>query len=64
MQDFQQRVVDEKKELDEKVTKLRAFIHTEQFDSLDGNEKIRLWRQADAMGVYSSVLGERIEAFK
>jgi hypothetical protein len=63
MQPHQQRVVDEKAELDEKLEKLRAFFGTDRFDGLDTDEKKRMWRQADHMEAYSGVLGERIAAF-
>ena len=63
LQPHQQRVVDEKAELDEKLAKLKAFFDTDLFKSLDEDEQERMWRQADHMGDYSSVLGERIAAF-
>lgn len=63
LQPYQSRVVSEKAELDEKLTKLRDFLGTETFAGLDGAEKDRLQRQADHMSAYSSVLGERIAAF-
>ncbi len=64
MQPHQQRVVDEKKELDDKLTKLHAFFTaTPTFESLDSAEQSRLRRQAELMGQYSAILGERIAAF-
>lgn len=63
MQPHQQRVVAEKAELDEKLTKLRAFIGSETFLRLDTAEQVRLRMQAVHMAAYSQVLGERIEAF-
>jgi hypothetical protein len=59
----QQRVFAEKEELDDKLTKLKAFFGTEIFAGLDDAEMDRLQRQADHMGAYSDVLGERIAAF-
>lgn len=64
MQPHQQRVVDEKKELDDKLTRLQAFFKTSTFDELDDAERSRLVHQAAIMGEYSTVLGERIAAFK
>lgn len=61
---FQQRVRDEKQNLDEKLTKLVQFLRTPAFDTLAQAEKDRLVRQSVAMAEYSIVLGERIEAFK
>lgn len=59
----QQRVVDEKAELDERFEKLRAFIRTPTFNGLDGAEQDRLHQQVAVMGRLSDILGERIEAF-
>ena len=44
MQPHQQRVVDEKRELDEKLSKLTAFISSEKFTSIvaDKAERVRL----------------------
>lgn len=64
MQDFQQRVVDEKAELDDKRDKLDVFIRTNPvFGKLPGAEAKRLVRQYRAMTAYSEILGERIAAF-
>jgi hypothetical protein len=63
MQPHQQRVVDEKTELDEKLKKLDAFGRTELFASLPADEQGRLNRQHSVMEQYSAVLGERIAAF-
>ena len=61
----QQRVVDEKRELDEKLQKLTAFISSEKFVSIvqDEAERERLVCQEEAMADYSAILAERIEAF-
>jgi hypothetical protein len=63
MQPHQQRVVDEKKELDEKSSKLNAFFNTAIFDKLSSEEQDRMHRQYELMVQYSAVLGERIAAF-
>lgn len=64
LQPHQQRVVDEKSELDAKLTKLADFIVSSPiFKALPGDEKQRLYRQHVAMRAYSTVLGERIKAF-
>ena len=59
----QQRVVDEKTDLDEKLTKLLAFFQTDMFKSLLEAERSRLRNQARFMDGYSAVLEERIAAF-
>ncbi|SDC66662.1 hypothetical protein SAMN05428966_10271 [Massilia sp. PDC64] len=63
MQPHQQRVVDEKAELDDKRSKLLNFTGTTVFTGLDAEERRRLLNQLDAMDVYSDILGERIAAF-
>lgn len=60
----QQRVVDEKAELDKKATALRQFIGSNPlFDTIDAAEQERLRKQNDVMWQYSEILGARIAAF-
>lgn len=59
----QVRVIEEKKELEEKITKLDAFIAGEKFDALEEVERIDLRDQRSAMADYSAVLGNRISRF-
>lgn len=61
----QQRVLDEKRELDEKLQKLTAFISSEKFSTIvqDEAERGRLVCQEETMKDYSAILAERIEAF-
>jgi hypothetical protein len=63
MQAFQQRVVDEKKELDDKIAKLETFSEGPIFGGLSEAEQGRLSKQVEYMQMYSDVLGERITAF-
>jgi hypothetical protein len=64
MQAHQERVVVEKKELDEKLNKLKAFIEGGAiFKTLPEDEKHRLNRQFDVMAEYSRILRQRIDAF-
>lgn len=63
MQPHQQRVVDEKDELEEKLTKLNSFIGGTIYDSLSADERNRLSRQAVIMKDYLDILNERINAF-
>jgi len=60
---FTARVVVEKRELDEKLAKLTAFMDTAVYASLSADERGRLCMQRNAMDQYSSILGERIAAF-
>lgn len=59
----QQRVLDEKTELDDRSTKLQAFFSNPIFSGLPADERGRMQKQAAAMQAYSQVLGERIAAF-
>lgn len=60
----QQRVIDEKTELDDKARKLSAFIgENALFEKLDAAEQERMKVQNDLMWQYSEVLGQRIAAF-
>lgn len=59
----QQRVIGEKVQLDDKLTKLDGFIGTPVFSGLPETEQELLKLQADAMRVYRDVLARRIEAF-
>ena len=64
MAPHQQRVVDEKTELDKKAHALSEFIGDNPiFDTLDAAEQERLREQNDVMWRYSEILGARIEAF-
>lgn len=65
MQPHQQRVVNEKAELDQKAGALTQFIATSPvFDTLDAAEQERLREQCEVMWQYSEILGKRIAAFK
>lgn len=63
MAPHQQRVVDEKAELDERIKKLRLFLPTDICLSLPFDERGRLKRQLAVMEEYSGILEERIAAF-
>lgn len=59
----QYRVISEKANLDEKLTRLVRFIESERFAELLSEEQERMQRQCRIMGEYSDVLQERITAF-
>lgn len=63
LQPHQQRVVDEKAELDSKRDRLTEFLKGPIFRSLPEDEQERLSRQASIMEQYSGVLAERIVNF-
>jgi len=64
MEPHQERVVEEKKELDAKLRKLDEFMETAFFEELDDTEKYLLRKQAQYMQSYSDTLRDRIELFK
>jgi hypothetical protein len=59
----QQRVIDERAELQDKTEKLAAFFGSPIFQRLGDAEKFRLRAQIDAMVVYGNILAQRIAAF-
>jgi hypothetical protein len=63
MQPYQQRVVDEKDQVSERLSKLYAFFRQPTFASLPDAERTRLRSQARFMDGYAAVLEERIAAF-
>jgi hypothetical protein len=63
-QAHQQRALDEKNALDEKLDRLRTFISANPtFKTLPDNERRLLGRQFEVMAEYSSILSQRIAAF-
>jgi hypothetical protein len=64
MLSHQQRVVDEKTDLDDKLDRLITFFDTTIYKSLHIDEQARLAQQCEYMSKYSQVLGERITAFQ
>ncbi len=63
MQDWQQRIIDEKTLLDERREKLGEIKNTRLFVALPWQEQEQLNTQAHLMTAYSAVLGERIANF-
>jgi hypothetical protein len=60
MSDFKSRLEIEKSELDEKRSKLEAFINGENFNSIDPSQQELLKQQLPVMGEYSDILAERL----
>jgi len=63
LQPHQQRVVDEKNELAERLEKLNAFLVSQTCLSLPFEERCLLARQARAMAQYLDILLDRIARF-
>ena len=64
MKEYQDRVVKEKKELDDKIAKLKTFLYGETVKGVEEAEQVRMWTQYHLMCRYAKVLGERIAAFE
>lgn len=60
----QQRVIDEEKELNDKVSKLNNFIASELFKAVDSKEQNLLYQQFNAMSTYHNILKQRINLWK
>ncbi len=63
LQPHEQRVVDERLELIEKITKLHAFFKTDIFENLQEEDQNLLEEQVQLMMNYSDVLLKRINRF-
>ena len=61
MQPFIERMIDEYKELSERLKKLIAFTKTDKFAELAKEQRDLLEEQRKAMSHYKKVLGQRIE---
>lgn len=64
MEAYQERVVDERADLDGKLQRLAAFGGGSMFVTLPAEEQKRLRRQLAAMREYLTVLDERIAAWQ
>lgn len=58
-----QRVIGEKAQNDDRLSKLTAFMKTQAFLDLPAKSRQLMTAQAESMGELSQVLGERIDEF-
>ena len=63
MEAFIERMIVEKNELQDRVTKLEKFINGEKFKELKGLEQVYLKEQLKFMKGYLSVLRQRINFY-
>ena len=63
MEAFVERMITEKDELQDKVTKLENFVNGEKFKELKGLEQVYLKEQLSFMRGYLSVLKQRINFY-
>lgn len=63
MKDHEVRVVSEKAELDDKITKLVCFMMSDTYSSMPPVDQGLLMVQVRSMKMYSECLSDRIERF-
>lgn len=61
--DYQQRVLEENQQLEDRIKKLTYYLSTQQFQLLDERDQQLLSDQLDAMLEYQSILIARIVRF-
>lgn len=61
MSDFKTRLVEEQVQLEDKLSKLKSFIESDKFESIDDAQRALLKAQANAMSTYNQCLKERLE---
>lgn len=61
MSDFKTRLVEEQVQLEDKLSKLKSFIESDKFESIDNAQRALLKVQANAMSTYNQCLKERLE---
>lgn len=62
-QTFVDRMVDELNELEDKIAKINAFIHSHTFSELQKIEQHMLYSQGTAMAAYLCALNMRLEYY-
>lgn len=60
MEGFKRRLIEEQVQLEDKLTKLNAFIESEKSKSIDPVQRSLLIVQAGAMHTYNECLKERL----
>lgn len=63
MKPYQERIIEEKDQLDLKKDKLSVFVQSPYFVEMDDSEQRLLSLQLALMEEYSAVLGQRISLF-
>ena len=60
MDAFKVRLINEQFDLQEKISKLKPFIESENFNKIDDSQQKLLMDQLDAMERYNNILVERL----
>ena len=61
MKDYLKRLIDEHKDLNEKISKLYDFLNSEKFIELSEEEQVLLDAQYHAMQTYGFIIAERLK---
>lgn len=61
MKDYLKRLIDEHKDLNEKISKLYDFLNSEKFSDVSEEEQVLLDSQYHAMQTYGFIIAERIK---
>lgn len=61
MQPYQQRVIEERNELQRRIEKLAAFLNSNAYSEVSNEEAHLLGMQLDSMRTYKNILDERID---
>lgn len=64
MEDWQQRVVDDQRDLEDKIKKLEAFIDGDKFGSVRSAVRVAMREQHRHMVGYNRALVDRISLFE
>ena len=60
---YQERLIEEQEQLQDRIKALESFMETEEHDALIWTERVRLKRQLQIMRDYDHVLTQRIDSF-
>ena len=60
MSDFKTRLLEEKEQLDDKISKLSPFINSDKLSGIDKIQQDLLKLQLPTMQIYSEILQQRI----
>jgi hypothetical protein len=63
MEDYQERVAQEEKDLSCRIQRLEAFINSDAFALVDIDERVRMQYQLEVMHLYDHILCDRINHF-
>lgn len=62
-QPHEQRVIEERYELEAKLEKLNEFMKTDIFNGLPSQQRLLMSAQSSAMANYANILASRIDLF-